>query len=110
MREAAQLGFGGIYHSPDYGGCGLDRLSASVIFEALATGCVSTSSYISITNMNAWLLDQFGNETQKKKYLSDMIQLNLLSSYCLTEPNSGSDAQAMKVKKINTGRNSQNSE
>ena len=69
MREAAKLGFGGIYLSPDYGGCGLDRLSASVIFEALSTGCVSTAAFISIENMNAWLLDKFGNEQQKSDWL-----------------------------------------
>ncbi len=96
-RRAAELGFAGIYIDEKYGGCGLGRLEASLIFEALASGDVGSSSYLSIHNMNAWMIDQFGNEHQKEKWLHKMCALDIFSSYCLTEPNSGSDAQAMKT-------------
>ncbi|KAK2504378.1 hypothetical protein MC885_010394 [Smutsia gigantea] len=65
MRKAAQLGFGGVYVRTDVGGSGLSRLDASVIFEALATGCTSTTAYMSIHNMCAWIIDMFGNEEQR---------------------------------------------
>jgi hypothetical protein len=95
-REAADLGFGGIYVSEEHGGCGLGRLEASLIFEALSTGCVGSSAYISIHNMVAWMIDTYGTEDQKAKYLPTLVTMETLSSYCLTEPDSGSDAQAMK--------------
>eukprot|EP01015_Nassula_variabilis_P027606 TRINITY_DN5685_c0_g1_i6.p1 TRINITY_DN5685_c0_g1~~TRINITY_DN5685_c0_g1_i6.p1 ORF type:complete len:164 (+),score=50.71 TRINITY_DN5685_c0_g1_i6:70-561(+) len=81
----------------DFGGCGLGRLEASLIFEALATGCASTSAYLSIHNMCAWMIDSFGTKEQKEKYLPRMANLEIFSSYCLTEPNSGSDAAGMKT-------------
>lgn len=95
-RKGADLGFGGIYVSEEYGGCGLGRLEASLIFEALSTGCAGSSAYISIHNMVAWMIDSYGNKEQKDKYLNKLTSMELLSSYCLTEPDSGSDAQAMK--------------
>jgi alkylation response protein AidB-like acyl-CoA dehydrogenase len=95
-REAADLGFGGIYVSEEYGGCGLGRLEASLIFEALSTGCVGSSAYISIHNMVAWMIDSYGSIEQKERFLNRLTSMELLSSYCLTEPDSGSDAQAMK--------------
>ena len=97
MREAASLGFGGIYSSPEHGGCGLGRLDASLVFEALAYGCPVISSYLSIHNMCNWIIDSFGNEHLKHKYLAKMNTMEILSSYCLTEPDSGSDAQGMKT-------------
>ena len=48
LRKAAELGFGALYTSTDYGGTGLSRLDASIIFEALSHGCVSTTAYITI--------------------------------------------------------------
>lgn len=96
-KKAADLGFGGIYVSEEYGGCGLGRLEASLIFEALSTGCVGSSAYISIHNMCAWMLDANGTKELKDKYLNSMTSFDVLSSYCLTEPDSGSDAQAMKT-------------
>jgi len=96
-KEAAELGFAGIYCSEEYGGCGLSRLEASLIFEALSTGCIGSSAYISIHNMCAWMIDTYGTKTLKEKYLSRMTQFDISSSYCLTEPNSGSDAIAMKT-------------
>jgi len=69
IRKAAELGFGGIYVKPDFGGSGLSRLDASLIFEQLSMGCVTTTAYISIHNMCAWMIDQFGNAQQREKYL-----------------------------------------
>ncbi|KAK7905184.1 hypothetical protein WMY93_017791 [Mugilogobius chulae] len=95
MRKAAQLGFGGIYVQPDVGGSGLSRLDTSVIFEALSTGCVSTTAYISIHNMCAWMIDTFGNSKQREKYCPDLCTMEKFASYCLTEPGSGSDAASL---------------
>mmetsp|Transcript_41949 Transcript_41949/g.64229 ORF Transcript_41949/g.64229 Transcript_41949/m.64229 type:complete len:370 (+) Transcript_41949:14-1123(+) len=103
FRAAAELGFGGIYVSEDYGGCDLSRLEASLIFEALATGCPATSAYLSITNMVAAMMDKYGNDAQKAKYLEDIVSLKRLSCYMLTEPGSGSDAGAMKTTAIDKG-------
>ena len=95
LRQAAGLGFGGIYCSEEYGGSGLGRLDAAVIFEALAYGDVSFTAYLTIHNMNCYVLDTFGSKEQKEKYLSRMTSMELFSSYCLTEPNSGSDAASL---------------
>ncbi|XP_058049982.1 isobutyryl-CoA dehydrogenase, mitochondrial [Ahaetulla prasina] len=95
LRKAAQLGFGGIYVKPDVGGSGLSRLDTSVIFEALSTGCVSTTAYISIHNMCAWMIDTFGNEEQRLKFCPSLCSMEKLASYCLTEPGSGSDAASL---------------
>lgn len=95
MRKAAQLGFGGIYVQPDVGGSGLSRLDTSVIFEALSTGCVSTTAYISIHNMCAWMIDTFGNNEQREQFCPDLCAMEKFASYCLTEPGSGSDAASL---------------
>ncbi|XP_056296819.1 isobutyryl-CoA dehydrogenase, mitochondrial isoform X2 [Pseudoliparis swirei] len=95
MRKAAQLGFGGIYVHPDVGGTGLSRLDTSVIFEALSTGCVSTTAYISIHNMCVWMIDTFGNTEQREKFCPDLCSMEKFASYCLTEPGSGSDAASL---------------
>ncbi|CAM4552375.1 unnamed protein product [Leuciscus chuanchicus] len=95
MKKAAQLGFGGIYVNPDVGGSGLSRLDTSIIFEALSTGCVSTTAYISIHNMCAWMIDTFGNKEQREKYCPDLCSMQKFASYCLTEPGSGSDAASL---------------
>uniref|UniRef100_A0A3Q4I2E4 short-chain 2-methylacyl-CoA dehydrogenase n=1 Tax=Neolamprologus brichardi TaxID=32507 RepID=A0A3Q4I2E4_NEOBR len=86
MRKAAQLGFGGIYVQPDVGGSGLSRLDTSIIFEALSTGCVSTTAYISIHNMCAWMIDSYGNKEQREKFCPDLCSMEKFASYCLTEP------------------------
>lgn len=89
----------------EYGGTGLSRLDTSIIFEALSTGCVATTAYISIHNMVTWMIDKFGNTEQRKKFIPDLVSMNKLSSYCLTEPGSGSDAAALittAVKKDST--------
>ncbi|CAL1615296.1 unnamed protein product [Knipowitschia caucasica] len=103
MRKAAQLGFGGIYVQPDVGGSGLSRLDTSVIFEALSTGCVSTTAYISIHNMCAWMIDTFGNTEQREKFCPDLCAMDKFASYCLTEPGSGSDAASLLTTARNNG-------
>ncbi|WP_239806732.1 acyl-CoA dehydrogenase family protein [Croceicoccus hydrothermalis] len=97
IKSTAELGFGGIYVSEEGGGIGLGRLESALIMEAMAYGCPTTSAFISIHNMSAWMIDCFGGETVKEKYLADLIGMEKLASYCLTEPGSGSDAAALKT-------------
>jgi alkylation response protein AidB-like acyl-CoA dehydrogenase len=103
IREAASLGMGGIYVREEYGGSGLSRMDAALIFEALATGCPSIASYISIHNMVAGMIDRYGNAAQRARYLPRLCSMELLSSYCLTEPGAGSDAAALKTKAVLRG-------
>lgn len=103
VKEAAELGFGGIYVSEGSGGIGLGRLEAALIMEAMAYGCPSTSAFISIHNMSAWMIDTFGGEAVKARYLPDLVTCQRLGSYCLTEPGSGSDAAALKTKAVRDG-------
>src|ERR671924_792333 len=86
LRKAAALGFGGIYVKEDVGGSALSRLDATIIFEELAQGCTSTAAYISIHNMNAWMIDAFGSQEQRRNFLPKLCTLEHVSSYCLTEP------------------------
>jgi alkylation response protein AidB-like acyl-CoA dehydrogenase len=97
IKASAELGFGAIYVSEESGGIGLGRLEAALIMEAMAYGCPSTSAFISIHNMAAWMIDRFGSQTVKDKYLPDLIGMDRIASYCLTEPSSGSDAAALKT-------------
>lgn len=97
IREAASLGMGGIYIREDVGGSGLSRLDAALIFEALAQGCPTVSAYISIHNMAAWMIDAFGSVDQRTRYLPKLCSMQLLASYCLTEPGAGSDAAALRT-------------
>lgn len=103
FRKCAEMGFAGIYVNDEYGGSGLGRLEASLIFEGLATGDVSFSAYLSIHNMCTWMISEFGNEQQKKDWIPGLLSMDRFSSYCLTEPNSGSDAAAMKTTAIEKG-------
>ena len=103
MREAAKLGIGGVYIRDDVGGSGLTRFDAALIFEALAQGCPTVSAFISIHNMACWMIDAFGNDTQRKKWLPKLCTMELLASYCLTEPGSGSDAAALRTRAIRDG-------
>src|SRR5215204_5388042 len=103
IREAAELGFGAIYVSEESGGIGLGRLEAALIMEAMAYGCPSTSAFISIHNMASWMIDRFGSQEVKQKYLPPMITMEKMGSYCLTEPSSGSDAGALKTKAVKDG-------
>ena len=86
IREAAELGFGAIYVSEESGGIGLGRLETALIFEAMAYGCPSTTAFISIHNMAAWMIDRFGSAEVKAKYLPSLITMERMGSYCLTEP------------------------
>jgi alkylation response protein AidB-like acyl-CoA dehydrogenase len=103
IRKAAELGFGSIYVSEESGGIGLGRLEAALIMEAMAYGCPSTSAFISIHNMTAWMIDRFGSQAVKDKYLPQMVTMERIGSYCLTEPGSGSDAAALKTKAVKDG-------
>ncbi|OBS78320.1 hypothetical protein A6R68_19291, partial [Neotoma lepida] len=85
----------GIYVRTDMGESRLSRLDTSVIFEALATGCTSTTAYISIYNMSAWMIDSFGNEEQRHKFCPPLCTMEKFASYCLTEPGSRSDAASL---------------
>ncbi|MVZ96358.1 acyl-CoA dehydrogenase [Sphingorhabdus sp. IMCC26285] len=96
-KAAGQLGFGAIYVSEESGGTGLGRLEAALIMEAMAYGCPSTSAFISIHNMAAWMIDCFGSAELKARFLPDLIGMDKIASYCLTEPGSGSDAAALKT-------------
>lgn len=103
LRAAAALGFGGIYVRDDVGGSGLGRLDASIIFEELSAGCTSTAAYISIHNMAAWMIDRYGDDDQRRKWLPDLCSMAHFASYCLTEPNSGSDAASLRTKAVRDG-------
>ncbi len=93
----------GIYVREDVGGSGLTRLDAALIFEALAYGCPSIGSFISIHNMVAWMIDTFGSEEQRQAWLPAMCRMEKIASYCLTEPGSGSDAAALRTKAARDG-------
>ncbi len=97
MRQAAALGFAGVYVQEDVGGSGLSRLDASLIFEALSYGCVPTAAYLTIHNMASWMIDRFASDELRHKYLPRLTTMELIASYCLTEPGSGSDAAAMRT-------------
>ena len=103
LREAAALGMGGIYVREAYGGSGLKRLDAALIFESLATGCPSIAAYISIHNMSAWMIDYFGNNEQRAKWIPKLCTMESLGSYCLTEPGAGSDAAALRMRASKEG-------
>ncbi|WP_443972103.1 acyl-CoA dehydrogenase family protein [Sphingobium sp. CR28] len=103
IKAAAELGFAAIYVSEDSGGTGLGRLESALIFEAMAYGCPSTSAFISIHNMASWMIDRFGAQAVKDKYLPGLVTMDKLASYCLTEPGSGSDAAALKTRAVREG-------
>lgn len=97
LRSAAELGVGGIYIAEDVGGSGLSRRDAVVVIEALATGCPSIASYISIHNMAASMIDRYGSTEIRERYLPGLCAMEQLASYCLTEPGAGSDAAALST-------------
>ena len=103
VRETGALGLGGIYVSEDVGGSGLGRLDAVLIFEALAAACPAFSSFISIHNMAAWMIDRYGDDEQRQRLLPKITSMEWLASYCLTEPGAGSDAAALKTKAVRSG-------
>jgi alkylation response protein AidB-like acyl-CoA dehydrogenase len=103
LREAAALGFGGIYIKDDVGGSALGRLDAAVIFEELAAACPSTAAYISIHNMASWMIDEFGNDAQRHRFLPTLTAMERFACYCLTEPNAGSDAGSLRTRAVRDG-------
>ncbi len=103
IRKSAALGLAGIYTREDVGGSGLGRLDAALIFEALSAGCTSTAAYISIHNMCSWMIDRFGSEELRQRFCPRLTSMEILSSYCLTEPGSGSDAAALKTRAAREG-------
>lgn len=98
LKEAAALGLAGILAREDIGGSQLTRLDASLIFEQLATGCISTSAYLSIHNMVTTLIDQYASEPLRLHWGPQLTAMKVIASYCLTEPDSGSDAASLKTK------------
>ncbi|MFD6883060.1 isobutyryl-CoA dehydrogenase [Rhodococcus sp. NPDC060084] len=103
LRKAAALGMGGIYVREDVGGSGLRRLDSVRIFEELATGCPSIAAYISIHNMVTWMIDKFGDDDQRHRWVPKLTSMEHLGSYCLTEPGAGSDAAALSTKAVRDG-------
>ena len=97
LKKAASLGFAGIYVDEEYGGSGLGRIEAALVFEALASACASTAAYLSIQNMVAWIIDLYGDHEQRQRWLPGLTSMSLFASYCLTEPDSGSDAASLKT-------------
>ncbi|HEX3674187.1 MAG TPA: isobutyryl-CoA dehydrogenase [Rhizomicrobium sp.] len=103
MREAAALGFASIYVKGDVGGSEMSRLDAAIIFEELSAGCTSTAAFLSIHNMASWMIDRFGGEEQRKRFLPTLTTMEKIASYCLTEPGSGSDAASLKTRAVKDG-------
>ncbi len=103
MRKAAALGMGGIFVAEGFGGSGLSRLTGTLIFEALATGCPTTAAFMSIHNMVAGLIDAFGSDEQRRQWLPKLCAMDLLASYCLSEPGAGSDAAALATRATRDG-------
>ena len=97
LRQAAALGFAGVYVKEDVGGSALTRLDATMIFEALAYGDVTTAAFISIHNMASWMIDRFGADALRHRYLPRLTTMELIASYCLTEPGAGSDAASLRT-------------
>src|SRR5262249_57312951 len=95
LREAAALGVGGIYGAADVGGSALSRLDAVLIFEELGQGCPSTAAYLSIHNMVAWMIDAYGSNELRQRFLPDLCSMAKFGSYCLTEPDSRSDSPSL---------------
>ncbi len=103
LRAAAALGLAGIYCAEEHGGSGLGRLDATIIFEELASACPSTAAYISIHNMCAWMIDRFGGDEQRARFLPKLMTMEHFASYCLTEPGAGSDAASLRTRAARDG-------
>jgi alkylation response protein AidB-like acyl-CoA dehydrogenase len=103
LREAAKLGFAGLYVRAASGGSGLSRLDSAMILEELSAGCVSTAAYVSIHNMAAWMIDSFGDAAQRARWLPRLLTMEHFASYCLTEPGAGSDAASLQTRAVRDG-------
>jgi len=103
LRDAAALGMAGIFVREAHGGTALSRLDGTILFEALAHGCPTIAAFLSIHNMSAWMIDAFGSDAQRTRYLSDLCAMKRMVSYCLTEPGAGSDAAAIATRAVRDG-------
>ncbi|NBB69552.1 MAG: acyl-CoA dehydrogenase [Alphaproteobacteria bacterium] len=103
LRAAAALGFAAIYTAEEHGGSGLGRLDAALIFEELARACPSTGAYLSIHNMVAWMVDRFGDDVQRARFLPRLVTMDAFASYALTEPGAGSDAASLRTRAVRDG-------
>jgi alkylation response protein AidB-like acyl-CoA dehydrogenase len=103
LREAAELGMAAIYCQDDVGGSGMRRLDGVRIFEQLATACPTIAAFVSIHNMCAWMIDTFGTAEQRKDWIPRLASMEVLASYCLTEPGAGSDASALSTRAVKQG-------
>jgi alkylation response protein AidB-like acyl-CoA dehydrogenase len=103
LREAAEMGLAGIYVRDDIGGSGMGRLDAALIFEQLSRGCVATAAYLSIHNMCAWMIDSWGTQEQRERFLPGLMTMDKIASYCLTEPGAGSDAASLRTRAVRDG-------
>jgi isobutyryl-CoA dehydrogenase len=103
LKQLAALGFAGAYVRDDYGGSGLSRVAASVVFEALAAACPSTTAYLTIHNMVTWMIDTYGSAEQRARWVPSLCAMERFGSYCLTEPGAGSDAAALATSARDAG-------
>ena len=103
MKAAAEMGFCGIYAGEEHGGMALGRVEAAVIFEELSRGDVSVAAFISIHNMATWMIDGFGSDDLRARYVPSLVSMDRIASYCLTEPGSGSDAAALRTTAVKDG-------
>ena len=103
MRQAAEMGFCGIYTGEEHGGMALGRVESAVIFEELSRGDVSTAAFISIHNMATWMIDSVGSAELRARYVPALVTMEMIASYCLTEPGSGSDAAALRTTAVRDG-------
>lgn len=103
LRAAAALGLAAIYTRGDVGGSDLGRRDAALVFEELAAACTSTAAYLSIHNMVCWMIDRFGTQEQRERWIPRLAAMDLFGSYCLTEPGSGSDAAALRTRAVRDG-------
>ncbi|EHG1302715.1 acyl-CoA dehydrogenase [Vibrio parahaemolyticus] len=103
LRQAGELGFLSIYTPPEHGGLGLSRLDAAIIFEQLAMGCTATTAFMTIHNMATWMITSFAKTEVAQQFSADLISGEKLASYCLTEPNAGSDAASLMTSAVREG-------
>ncbi|GLP94727.1 acyl-CoA dehydrogenase family protein [Paraferrimonas sedimenticola] len=103
IQQAGELGFCGLYAKEEAGGMGLPRLDSSIIFEQLSTGCTATTAMLTIHNMAAWMLTDFGQDGLVKDWGEALTSGAKLASYCLTEPGAGSDAASLATKAVRDG-------
>lgn len=103
IAKAGEMGFCGLYTPQRWGGLGLSRQDAAIVFEELAGGCTSTTAYITIHNMATWMLSRWGSEALCDEWVPALAAGQKLASYCLTEPQSGSDAASLRTKAVRDG-------